>query len=156
MDQDSRNDEVFGIFFSSNPHMDPLLPGFLVNGFEIRHGARFSPSDFYPMADSLVRTLLSTVCSPSPQPDFLPDVVLTHRAHPRMYICADVALQGKEKDGRDWKERLLRTVRGNEDNDKHRQDVLGSFSRELVVFQRNRVVFPFNRKERPHILLTKQ
>jgi hypothetical protein len=58
---DGGRDRLFGIFFTSNPHLDPLLPNFLESGHEVRDGPRFSPTELYPMADWIIRTLLSMV-----------------------------------------------------------------------------------------------
>lgn len=55
------SEAMSGVFFTSNPHMDPLMPSFLDNGHELRYGIRPNERELYPLLDWILRILLHSV-----------------------------------------------------------------------------------------------
>ena len=57
---------INGVFFALNPHVDPLFPPTLVNGYDIWPGTtRADDQSIYPFLDSIIRSIFEQEVGPS-------------------------------------------------------------------------------------------
>lgn len=50
---------ITGVYFALSPHIEPLMPATLLNGYDVRQGSgRADDLNLYPFLDSIIRGLL--------------------------------------------------------------------------------------------------